>query len=144
MRFQRLGPAKGLAGVAATAGLLVPAEMLLRAVSRSKRALLPIWFHRGLTRSLGIRIVAHGRPARRRGVLFVANHVSWADIPVLGARIRGSFVAKSEVGGWGPIGWLASLARTVYVDRQRPGRAGEQRDSIVARLAAGENIILFP
>jgi lyso-ornithine lipid O-acyltransferase len=144
VRFQRLGPAKGLAGLMATAGVLVPAEMLLRAVSRSKRPLLPIWFHRGLARSLGIRIVTHGRPARRRGVLFVANHVSWADIPVLGARIRGAFVAKSEVGTWGPIGFLASLADTVYVERQRPGRAGEQRDTIAARLAVGENIILFP
>lgn len=144
VRFQRFGPAKGLAGLAATAGVLVPAEMLIRTVSRGRHPVLPMWFHRGLSRSLGIRIVAHGRPARRRGVLFVVNHVSWADIPVLGARIRGAFVAKSEVGTWGPIGFLASLARTVYVERQRRGRAGEQRDTIAARLAAGENIILFP
>ncbi|KPF71441.1 hypothetical protein IP88_10820 [alpha proteobacterium AAP81b] len=144
MRFQRLGPAKGLAGLAATASVVVPAEMLLRTVTRAKRPLLPTLFHRGLARSLGIRIIVHGRAARRRGVLFVANHISWADIPVLGARIRGSFVAKSEVGAMGPIAWLANLARTVYVERARRSHAGAQRDSIAARLAAGENIILFP
>lgn len=144
VRFQRFGPAKGLAGLAATAGVVVPAEMLIRTVTRAKRPVLPMWFHRGLARSLGLRIVAHGRPARRRRVLFVANHLSWSDIPVLGARIHGSFVAKSEVGTWGPIGWLANLAGTVYVERQRRARAGQQRDDIAARLAGGENIILFP
>lgn len=144
VRFQRFGPAKGLAGLAATAGVVVPAEVLIRTLTRAKRPVLPMWFHRGLARSLGIRIVAHGRPARRRRVLFVANHLSWSDIPVLGARIPGSFVAKSEVGTWGPIGWLATFAGTVYVERQRRARAGRQRDTIAARLAGGENIILFP
>jgi 1-acyl-sn-glycerol-3-phosphate acyltransferase len=53
-------------------------------------------------------------------------------------------VAKSEVGGWGPVGWLATFARTVYVDRQRRTSSGQQRDAIGERLARGENIILFP
>lgn len=144
VRFQRFGPAKGLAGLAATASLVLPAEFVLRTVAGRNKAHLPVLFHRGFARSLGIRILVHGRPARKRGVLFVANHVSWADIPVLGARIRAAFVAKAEVGGWGVVGWLAGLARTVYVERERRARTGDQRDAITERLAAGENIILFP
>lgn len=144
VRFQRFGVAKGIAGALATAGLLVPAELVLRGVAGRNKARLPTVFHRALSRSLGIRIICHGQPARKASVLFVANHLSWADIPVLGARINGAFVAKSEVGGWGMVGWLATLARTVYVDRGRPSKAGDQRDAIGERLARGENIILFP
>jgi 1-acyl-sn-glycerol-3-phosphate acyltransferase len=148
-RFQRLGPAKSLAAAAATASLVLPAEFVLRSFAGRDKAHLPVLFHRGLARALGIRITSHGRPAggtwrHGAGVLYVANHVSWADVPVLGARIRAAFVAKAEVGGWGVVGWFATLARTVYVDRERRAKAGEQRDAIAERLARGESVILFP
>jgi 1-acyl-sn-glycerol-3-phosphate acyltransferase len=143
-RFQRFGVTKGIAGALTTAGLLVPVELVLRGVAGRQKPRLPMLFHRGLSRSLGIRIVCHGRPTATRGTLFIANHVSWADIPVLGARIKGAFVAKSEVGGWGMVGWLATLARTVYVERARPSKTADQRDAIGERLARGDNIILFP
>jgi 1-acyl-sn-glycerol-3-phosphate acyltransferase len=150
IRFQRLGPAKSLAGAAATASLVLPAEFVLRTLAGRDKAHLPVLFHRGLARALGIRIISHGRPAggtRQRngqGVLYVSNHVSWADIPVLGARIRAAFVAKAEVSGWGVVGWFATLARTVYVERERRHQAGEQRDAITERLSRGESVILFP
>jgi 1-acyl-sn-glycerol-3-phosphate acyltransferase len=79
-----------------------------------------------------------------QGVLYVSNHVSWADVPVLGARIRAAFVAKAEVSGWGVVGWFATFARTVYVERERRSQAGEQRDAITERLSRGESVILFP
>jgi 1-acyl-sn-glycerol-3-phosphate acyltransferase len=144
VRFQRFGVAKGVAGALTTASLVVPAELALQAIGGRNKPRLPMLFHKGLSHALGIRITSHGRPVRTKGVLFVANHISWADIPVLGARIRGAFVAKSEVGGWGIVGWLATLARTVYVERSRRSSTGEQRDTIADRLAAGDNIILFP
>ena len=112
IHFQRFGATKGIAGALTAASIIVPAELMLRTLLRTRRAHLPIVFHRGLACALGIHILCHGQPARRARVLFVANHVSWADIPVLGARIRAAFVAKSEVGGWGMVGWLATLART--------------------------------
>ena len=143
-RFQRLGPTKAIAGLLTTASVLVPAELMLRRLPGPDKARLPWLFHRGLSRSLGIRIVCHGAPVDGRGVLFVSNHISWSDIPVLGARIKAAFVAKSEVGGWGVVGWLATLARTVYVERSRRTSTGEQRDAISERLAMGDNIILFP
>ena len=144
IRFQRFGAAKGVAGALTTASLVLPAELLLRTVAGRDKAHLPVLFHRGLARSLGIRIACHGRPARRQGVLFVSNHISWADIPVLGARIPAAFVAKSDVAGWGMVGWLATLARTVYVERERPASTGEQRDAISERLRCGDSVILFP
>ena len=133
-----------MAGAVAAASVLVPAEMVLKALTGGRKSHLPRLFHRSLSRALGIRILVHGAPARRQRVLFVSNHVSWADVPVLGARIPAAFVAKSEVGDWGAVGWLATLARTVYVERSRRSSAGEQRDAIAERLIAGDSIILFP
>jgi 1-acyl-sn-glycerol-3-phosphate acyltransferase len=131
-------------GTAATAAVTIPAEIMLRAFTLRNRPYLPIWFHRGLSHAMGVSIRTHGRPAARSRVLYVVNHLSWSDIPVLGARIRGSFVAKSEVAGWGPVGWLASFAHTIYVARNSRQSAGTQRGAIADRLRAGGSIILFP
>jgi len=76
-------------------------------------------------------------------VLFVANHVSYADITVLGSVIAGSFIAKAEVADWPFFGWLAKLQRSVFVDR-RVRSTITQRDAISKRLAVGDALILFP
>jgi 1-acyl-sn-glycerol-3-phosphate acyltransferase len=54
-----------------------------------------------------------------------------------------SFIAKSEVARWPFFGTLARLQRTVFVDRRRQSTA-DQRDEIAGRLAAGDNLMLFP
>ncbi len=143
-RFQRFGPMKALAGTVAAAGVLIPAELVMRRFRPRGRARLPWLFHNALARSLGIRVKVHGRRARRGGVLFVANHISWADIPVLGSLVQAAFVAKADVGQIALVGWLADLSRTVYVDRDRRQASGDQRNAIQARLGARENVILFP
>lgn len=81
---------------------------------------------------------ASGRP-----IIYVSNHSSWLDIPVLGARIGASFVAKHEVGTWPVIGLVAKLGRTVYVRRSRAS-TGRERDDMRDRLASGDSLILFP
>ena len=143
-RFQRFGPAKALAGLVTTAGLLVPTELIWRRLRRRRSTRLPRFFHKGLTRSLGIRVRLHGRPVRGQAVLFVSNHIGWADIPVLGGIVDAAFVAKSEVEGFALVGWLATLAGTVYVERDRRATSDEQRSAIAERLDAGESVILFP
>lgn len=141
---RRLAAVRTAAGTLATTAATVPAEILLRAVTLRNRPYLPIWFHRGLARSLGLGIRTHGHAPQRGRVLYVANHLSWADIPVLGARIRASFVAKSEVADWGPVGWLASFAHTVYVTRDRRATTTAQKNALADRLNGGGSIILFP
>ena len=144
IRGRGFGRARTLAGTGVAAAVLVPFELAMQRVSRKSRPKLPWLFHRALARSLGIHVVIHGRQARGGGILFVSNHLSWADIPTLGSRILAAFVAKAEVAGWGPVGWLSTLARTVYIDRDRRQATGTARNAIVERLAAGENVILFP
>lgn len=93
------------------------------------------------TRLLRLRVTVQGEAAQGPA-LFVANHISWADIPILGGLLPASFVAKSEVAGWPLIGWLARRAGTVFVERRRSAAAG-QRDDLAARLASGCSVILF-
>ncbi len=144
VRGRGFGRTRAFAGIGAATAALVPFELVMRRISPKSRPRIPWLFHRALARSLGIHIVVHGRQERRGGVLFVANHVSWADIPVLGSHVLAAFVAKSEVAGYGPVGWLSTLSRTVYVERERRQKTGEARNAIADRLAAGENVILFP
>jgi 1-acyl-sn-glycerol-3-phosphate acyltransferase len=94
-------------------------------------------------RLFGIRVRVIGQRAEGRGVVFVSNHSSWLDIPVLGGQLNACFVSKGEVGSWPVISLIARLGRTVYVSRQR-GSTRKERDDMRARLTEGDNLILFP
>ncbi len=123
--------------------LLMPVQTvsLLLGLPLAKR--LPYWYHRRCRRLLGVRVVRRGRQSRTHPTLYVANHVSYLDIMVLGSLIQGSFVAKSEVAGWPLFGQLAKLQRSIFVER-RPQRAAAGRDEMSKRLEAGDDLILFP
>ncbi|RMA42384.1 lysophospholipid acyltransferase family protein [Rhodophyticola porphyridii] len=93
-------------------------------------------------RILGLRRQVIGTPMHARGA-FVSNHVSWLDIFVLNANKRLYFVAKSEVRGWGGIGWLARGTGTLFINRRR-GEARAQQALFEDRLAAGHRLLFFP
>jgi lyso-ornithine lipid O-acyltransferase len=99
-------------------------------------------------RLLGLRVRTIGHSAAKpspdgRRVVFVANHSSWLDIAVLGGRLEGCFVSKADVAGWPLVSTIARLGRSVFISRRR-GSTGHERDDMRARLAAGDNLILFP
>tara|TARA_A100001037_G_scaffold289346_1_gene300995 strand:+ start:182 stop:1138 length:957 start_codon:yes stop_codon:yes gene_type:complete len=119
----------------------VQAVALLLRLPLSKR--IPLWYHRICCRLLGIRLEVFGRRSRDRPTLFVANHTSYLDIPIYGALIPGSFVAKTEVANWPMFGLLAKLQRSVFVDR-RVRTSHIQATALGKRLEAGDSMILFP
>ncbi len=94
-------------------------------------------------RLMGFEVRVRGRMHVDGPTLYVANHASYLDIPILGSVLPGFFVAKHEVAGWPGIGLLARVARTVFIER-RARRSAEQRDELQRRLDKGESIILFP
>ena len=124
--------------------VLVLLQLVTRRVLPARAGTLPLRFHRLACFCLGVRRRVRGTPPPPgTGALIVANHVSWLDICVLGAERELSFVAKSEVAGWPVIGFLASLQRTVYIDRQRRGATAGVAAAMGARIAAGEDVVLF-
>lgn len=110
---------------------------------------LPGWgfiasnYYRVLCSLLRIRVRVHGAPMRDRAVLYVSNHVSWADILVIGSVAPVAFIAKREVASWPLVGITAKIQRTVFVDRTRRHQAAEAVADIVKRLKDGVSVVLF-
>jgi len=123
--------------------LLIPAQMILLRLRSPWAERLPMLYHSVVCWLFGLEIVVRGQPETARPTLFVGNHTSYIDIEVLSSLIPVSFIAKAEVARWPLFGTLARLQRTVFVDRRRHS-TGDQRDEIASRLAAGDNLILFP
>ncbi len=123
---------------------LIPVQAVL-VLFRCHRlaARLPRFYHRLVCRILGITVERRGAPDAAGPALFVANHVSYLDVEILGASLPASFISKADVASWPFFGWLARLQRSVFVDRKIRS-VKFQRDSIERRLAAGDNLILFP
>jgi len=136
-----LAAGRAFAWVAMTAALLVPAVLAALVLGCVPAWLKRAW-HCGCCALFGLEIRTYGEPALAGGTLYVANHVSYLDISVLGSVLNVPFVAKSEIAGWPVIGLIGRLGQTLFVDR-RSGRAAAQRDAVAARLAAGERLILF-
>jgi 1-acyl-sn-glycerol-3-phosphate acyltransferase len=141
MRRRLLAIGRALALLAWTGILLVPCLSLRVLAGRAPPALVRSW-HRGCCAIAGLRVRVRGTPATWGPILFVANHVSYLDIVVLGSLVDAGFVAKAEVARWPLIGQIARIGRTIFVDR-RTSRSAGQRDRIAERLAAGDSLILF-
>ena len=122
---------------------LLPVQAFALKFHKPLSVRLPVFYHRTCARLLGFRIRVHGKMRAEPPVLFACNHTSYSDIAILGSLLPASFVAKAEVASWPLFGVLAKLQRTVFVDR-RATKATKQRDEMIRRLEAGDNLILFP
>jgi 1-acyl-sn-glycerol-3-phosphate acyltransferase len=136
---------RGLAILAWTLpAMLIQAVCLILPGPAKVRFALVYWAT--LARLIGVRVLVVGTPVRRSGarqVIYVSNHSSWVDVPVIGGVLDGRFVAKGEVAGWPIISTIARLGRTVFVSRSRAS-TGKERDAMRGVLNAGDNLILFP
>ena len=101
------------------------------------------WWLGGIVRILGGRVTVAGTPAEH-STLMVCNHVSWLDIPLLGGESSIRFLSKKEVQRWPVIGWLATQAGTLYIERGRSGAAQEAADNISESLRKGDVVMVFP
>jgi 1-acyl-sn-glycerol-3-phosphate acyltransferase len=79
----------------------------------------------------------------KRG-LIVCNHLSYLDVLVLLKACPAAFVAKNEVRRWPFFGLLATMAGTVFVDRQRRTAISEPLSSMVETLRAEVPVVIFP
>jgi 1-acyl-sn-glycerol-3-phosphate acyltransferase len=123
--------------------LLLPVQLVAVGLDLDLARRLPVLYHRGNLKLFRVDLVVEGASSRDHPTLFVANHCSYFDIPVLASLIPGSFVAKAEIRGWPLLGLLARLQRSVFIDR-RIGATRGARDEIHRRLSVGHDLILFP
>ena len=69
-----------------------------------------------ICRALAIEVELHGEMPTEHA-LWVSNHVSWCDIPVIGSTAPVFFLSKAEVASYPVIGRLAKAAGTVFIQR---------------------------
>jgi 1-acyl-sn-glycerol-3-phosphate acyltransferase len=94
-------------------------------------------------RLCGARVRTVGRPLKRT-VIYLANHSSWLDILVIAGATGSAFVAKAELRAAPVVGWLATLNRTIFVERSdRMGIAG-QIAQVASAIAEGWAVTIFP
>jgi lyso-ornithine lipid O-acyltransferase len=99
------------------------------------------WWHGRLCRALGIRLRIEGQI--QPGCLLVGNHVSWLDIPILGAQGELGFLSKAEVRTWPLIGWMAEIAGTLFIERGAH-QAEHISSRLVADISRGRALMIFP
>ncbi len=99
------------------------------------------WWYRRLLNCLGVRMQSDGTAVGT--ALMVANHISWLDIPVIGAQDHVRFLSKAEVRDWPLIGWMSELAGTFFIARGA-NQVGEAIAGICERIQAGDPVAVFP
>lgn len=110
--------------------------------AQGSRRVAKFWFT-ACNQVIGLRLSRSGPPAGDGPVLYLANHISYLDILLLGQLLDATFVAKSEVRDWPLFGAIAELGGTLFVSR-RAANAREEAELIRRRLVAGGRVILFP
>ena len=82
------------------------------------QSIMSHWAH-SVLRVLALDVKIKGvAPELDRPLLFVGNHISYIDIPLLMANVPVVFVAKHEVSNWFIIGNASKKAGTVFVKRE--------------------------
>ena len=104
---------------------------------------LPVHWHGWCCRAIGMQLIVSGRPSG-----FGPSAVRFQ--PCLVYRYRRAwlcfgceFFARADVRGWPVFGFLATLQRTIFVER-KPRFARQQMRELSDRLATGDRLICFP
>jgi 1-acyl-sn-glycerol-3-phosphate acyltransferase len=100
-----------------------------------------IWAGGGVLEVRGAENIPRGVP-----LVFVANHQSTLDIPVLFTAVPSTFVfvAKKALRYVPALGWYLLVARFVLVDRGNRQEAIASLDKAARQIQAGASIAIFP
>ncbi|MEU3252474.1 lysophospholipid acyltransferase family protein [Streptomyces sp. NPDC006997] len=132
--------ARAVLRLTAVAVVLLAGVALLPLGGRVPAGLVRRW---ALTvvRAAGVRVRVRGGAAPSGGVLLVANHISWLDIPLLAAVRPARLIAKAEIRRWPVAGALAARAGVVFLERDRlralPGTVAHLADALRSGAAVG-------
>ncbi|CAG8866589.1 hypothetical protein PS627_02004 [Pseudomonas fluorescens] len=117
------------------------ARLGLGATDERRQRWSRVFMHR-LSAALPFRVTVTGT-VPRQPMLWVSNHVSWTDIPLLGMLTPLFFLSKAEVRHWPVAGWLALKAGTLFI--RRGGGDGQRlREEIGGHLRQARPLLIFP
>ncbi len=114
----------------------------VRAPGQAKNVVLVKRFCRQLCAQLGVQVTVHGSMPQVQA-LWVSNHVSWVDVPVIGSQAPVFFLAKAEVGRWPVVGALARIGGTLFI-RRGSGDSDSVLQQVAGFLREKKSVIFFP
>ncbi|MFE5812274.1 lysophospholipid acyltransferase family protein [Streptomyces sp. NPDC056479] len=129
--------------IAVVLALLIVGCLLMPLGGRIPAGLVRRWC-RWIVRAAGVRVRIGGGAAPDGGLLLVANHVSWLDIPLVAAVRPARMLAKSEIRDWPVAGWLTARSGALFIDRDRIRALPDTVARIAGALRAGEAVAVFP
>lgn len=103
----------------------------------------------GILKLCGIRLVVQGLEGLdpNRQYIFIANHQSYIDIPVLVqalSQFQLRWIAKKEL-FWVPLfGWVLWSSKHIIVDRSSLSRAMNSLSKARERIEKGISVVVFP
>ena len=101
------------------------------------------FFHHVCCIIFSMRVSVEGEMSREAPTLYLSNHISYLDIFVLGAKLPGYFIAKSEVANWPVLGPLAKMQNTLFFER-KGNKIRSQLNIMSKHFDQRKNLILFP
>ena len=126
-------------------GTLSLASMLIDRRGRLAHGCARAW-SRWILGTTGVRVDARGldRVDGARSYVFVSNHQSIYDIPVLFASVPAQLriIAKASLGAFPVLGWHLRWTGHLLVDRKRAG-AGTLGE-VARMIRRGDSLIVFP
>ena len=108
---------------------------------------LPRWWSKSVLFMTGVRVVVHGRERCADGTphVFVANHMSWYDVPALSSVLpRAKFVAKAELFRLPIFGPAMRAVGMVLIERQNRKAAFNSFNEAAERIREGNSVVIFP
>ena len=136
---------KKFLGMTNTIGGAFRAMHRIGAFKQPPREKLPPYvqtFCRKMAGSFGVEVV-QVEPVPKVHALWVSNHVSWMDIPVVGTVSRAFFLSKAEIGEWPVFGALVKASGNLFIKRGS-GDASVVIDQIAEFLKEGHSVSIFP
>ncbi len=95
-----------------------------------------------MMRILNVRVSVTGSPSVQP-MLFVGNHISYLDIPLLMSQTPVVFVAKKELANWPIFGRAIRSAGGVFVDRESAHSRKGVAETIAPAIQKGRQIAVF-
>lgn len=135
----------------AWSGLWIPIALAVNLVRRDQEMMLRMARDRwaaGILRvfSTGFQVRGADRLDPTVTYLFVCNHLSHLDVPVLMRAIPFGvrFVAKHQLRRVPLLGRFIVASGMVFVDRSRPRQARDSLSVLASRLRSGQSFVAFP
>ena len=124
--------------------VLITLSLLLGKIIPWFERWLPVFFHKILLWVLSIKVEIVGEISQsKKSNLYISNHLSYLDIPILGSKFPLRFVAKSEVQDWPLFGFLAKKGRSIFIKRNKTDSIN-QKNKILKLLSSNEKVLIFP